>query len=162
MTPHALAQRLTGREIGREITLVEAAEAYAVGLVVVFGVSDDLLAFHGALDEEVSAWGGVEVLITRDGIWQEQSCPDKCRHYRQAKEAARKNGVIVRAIWGPGDGYSWKISTLLRGTATFEILDHGEPYCQGVVFSMAEVAAVAAERGAGAGDPGSSERRERA
>ena len=53
MTAKELAEMLTGREYGMEITRGEAQRAADAGLVVVYGYSDDNVEFAGAIDGEV-------------------------------------------------------------------------------------------------------------
>ena len=65
MTMETLAAILDGREIGSEITKAEADQAKAAGLVVVFGASDDLMEFRGAIYDEIGCYtdDGVVVMV---------------------------------------------------------------------------------------------------
>lgn len=56
MTAKELAEMLSGRKYGMEITSEEARAAKDAGLVVVYGYSDDNVEFRGAIDEEVGAY----------------------------------------------------------------------------------------------------------
>lgn len=138
MTKEELAAQLTGHEYRHESSKALEAEAKAVGLVVVFGASDDLLEMRGAWYGEYEAWGGTELLLTQDGVWNENVCSDKCIHFRSAYQEARKAGHILEVLWDE-EGYSWIYKTTIPH-ATFEILDEGEPYCCGIVFNVTDVA----------------------
>jgi hypothetical protein len=102
MTPLDAATLLNRREYGKEITHAESRMLRESGLVAVFGASDDLIEFRGAIDDELGAYGGASILLTADGILAE--CDDDCVHYRNARRAA----VPVKAIWDDGSGWAWK------------------------------------------------------
>lgn len=132
-----LAARLDGRDYGDEITIAEGKEAASQRLVVVFGTSDDLLEFRGAIDDELSAWEGVSVSIDRDGL-QQGECENKC----ECKICVRVRGMLkesastVRAIWSErSDGPAWTIECDFP-SYPFMIQEDGDPFCQGAVFSL--------------------------
>ena len=66
-THEILAEYLHGREYRSELTRGLAAAAKAAGLVVIYGASDDLLVFEGAIDDEVGACRGTTVYIIANG-----------------------------------------------------------------------------------------------
>ena len=68
MNTKAMALKLNGREIGREITREEATRAKENGLVVVYGYSDDTMELNGAISAEAGAFRGNTIYVTRDGI----------------------------------------------------------------------------------------------
>ena len=121
MTAEQFAARLTGRAYGNEITTADAAEAKRAGLVVVYGASDDLMEFEGAIYDEVGAWEGATVYVRRDGT-----------------VADEPPGACIDALWCAEPGYSWTYRTELSH-ATFEIVEDGEPYCRGIVFRMEDL-----------------------
>ncbi len=61
MTAKELAELLSGREVGNEITSAEAQRASDAGLVVAFGYSDDNVEFRGNIDDETGAYRGAVV-----------------------------------------------------------------------------------------------------
>ena len=78
LTPLEFAARLNGREYRSEITKDECAEAKSAGLVVVFGASDDLIEFGGALHGEGGCFdGGTFLLDWADfpAAWLEKALP---------------------------------------------------------------------------------------
>ena len=68
MNAKELAAKLNGREYLREITDEEAKQAKASGLVVVYGASDDLIEFRGAIHDEGDCYDGGEILFDSKGV----------------------------------------------------------------------------------------------
>lgn len=127
MTKEELAARLNGREYNSEITKEEEALAKAAGLVVLFGGSDDLAEFRGAIDDEAGCYDGDELCVVDGKLYQEPDCD--CRW----AEAARQNGPGPRAIRITAAYSPWTYKTATPH-ATFEIMEDGELYCRGIVF----------------------------
>lgn len=137
MTAKEFADLLSGRDYMNEITQGEEEQAKAAGLVVVFGYSDDNMEFHGAIDAEVGCYDGGTVYITRDGVLSDPDCDsDDCPYFA----AAKKSATSIEAVWHDnGPGPSWTYETDIPHE-TFEILDEGEPWCIGIVFSVEDLA----------------------
>lgn len=119
MTTKELADLLDGREYGNEITISEAKDAAEAGLVVVFGASDDLIEFRGAINDEGGCFDGGTVYFDRDGVAQE----------------GEEKEFSIEAIWCGQNDYSWSYEADFPHNS-FAILEDGEPYCRGVVFSL--------------------------
>lgn len=126
-----LAALLDGREYCGEITREEGLMAKAAGLVVVYGQSDDLVEFDGAIMDEFNACNGTTVLLTPKGVLE--PCEDDCPHYERAAACA----VELKAIWDR-DGYLWVFEAPFPHE-TFEIFDDGDKYCRGIVFALADI-----------------------
>jgi len=139
MTKETLAALLNGREYGSEITQEEAAAAKAAGLVVIFGYSDDNMEIRGAIFDELSCCDGMEFKLNRNGLAMEWvRWEDKCEGDARAYfEDERLPSVTICAIWG-SDGYSWTYDAKFPHS-TFDVMEDGEKYCRGIVFSLAEV-----------------------
>lgn len=142
MTTKEWAEKLNGREYGDEIDNVEAREAKADGVVIVFGASDDLMEFRGAIDDEIGACDGGTAFVSIDGLFGECACDEyerrKCKHLQAEKAKCRK----VEAVWEPKDDSgkifsSWEIRTDIPHE-TFDIMEEGELYCRGVVFYLGD------------------------
>lgn len=132
MTKEQLAEQLNGREIGDEITKEECAAAKAAGLVVIFGASDDLMEFRGAIyDEEYPGQSGM-VKLHRGGILESHDDCD-CKHCGYESKAAKCASVV--AEWCKEEGYSWTYQTVLPH-APFEIGEDGGKYCRGIVVEL--------------------------
>lgn len=144
MNKEDLAALINGREYRAEISKEEAKQAKDAGLVVVFGASDDLLEFRGAIYDEIGAYEGTRVAIGSAGIVRSF---DELREDGDATEkdfeayfkskASGTNDIV--AHWDR-DGFSWVIETKIPH-ATFSIMDGGDGYCRGIVFSLDELEA---------------------
>lgn len=143
-TKEALAALLDGREYRDEITDVEAAQAKAAGLVVVFGWSDDNMIFRGAIDSDVDAYDGTTARVTLLGVMPDWESVDKddeveAERYFEMKRAGFRQ---IKALWSVTPGYSWTFETDIPH-ATFEVVEGPDTYCRGIVFTLADLAAAA-------------------
>lgn len=134
MNKKELATLLDNREYLAEITQDEQVQALADGLVVVFGASDDLMEFRGAICEEIGCYYGGTAYLTSEGLLVNECNDDECPHFEKAKSKA----ATIDALWCQDLGYSWTFSTTIPHE-TFEITEDGEPYCRGIVFLLADV-----------------------
>lgn len=137
LAKESFAQHISGREYPFQLSDSELLQAKAAGLVVVYGASDDLMEFEGAINEELGEPDGKTVIITGDGLFDENACGDECKYFEMARERARKTGATIKAIWAKDD-ISWQYETDIPH-ATFEIMENGEMYCRGIVFALADV-----------------------
>jgi hypothetical protein len=134
MTKEQLAEKLNGREIDSEITAAEEAQAKAAGLVVIFGASDDLCEFRGAINDESGCYNGGVIEIHAAGILPDHECDcDYCAYESIAAKCA-----TIEAVWCETPDISWTYKTALPH-ATFEIMEDGEKYCRGIVISVADL-----------------------
>ena len=138
MNTKQLAAQLNGREYTAEITSDEAKQAKAAGLVVVFGASDDLMELRGAIYDEADCYDGGSILIDTKGVtpsWESASeSEESAKDYFERKAKAR----TIEALWAKEGGYSWTYKTDIPHE-TFEIVEDGEPYCRGIVFSLSDL-----------------------
>lgn len=136
MDAKELAAKLNGREYLHEITRGEAELAKASGLVVVYGASDDLIEFRGAIRDEGEAPG--DVLIDTKGVlpsWDSASeSEESAQEYFERKAKSR----TVEARFAEESNYTWIYKTDIPHE-TFEIVEDGEPYCRGIVFNIGEI-----------------------
>lgn len=143
MTKEQLAALLNGRQYRAEITREEEALAKAAGLLVIFGASDDLMEFRGAIHDELGAGDGTTARITPAGEVLGDWPGDDGIDEEGAEAYFRKKlggWVEVEAVWDPrGESLSWAMKTSMPH-APFLILEGGEGYCRGIVISMADVA----------------------
>ena len=138
MDAKELAAKLHGREYLHEITRGEAELAKASGLVVVYGASDDLIEFRGAIRDEGGAPG--DVLIDTKGVlpsWDSASESEESAQEYFEREAKSRT---VEARFAEESNYTWIYKTDIPHE-TFEIVEDGEPYCRGIVFALADLAA---------------------
>jgi hypothetical protein len=134
ITAEKLAKRLNGRGYMDEMSEEEEQEACDAGIVVVFGYSDDLMEFRGAIDDEIGCYDGGSVRLTSEGILRSE-CDEgeDCPYFKKLKLAS----IPLNAIWDK-DGYSWVYETDIPHSM-FDIMGDGEKYCRGIVFEMSKV-----------------------
>lgn len=146
MTKEQLAQSLNGRQYGNEITKEEKQSAKESGLVVVFGASDDLMEFEGAISEELGAYNGAEALIFKnvDKRWDVR-LDEELNEIRELMMDKRLpfnlTAYKVESKWCPDDFEgSWLMATTLPH-AMFDIMEDEQLYCRGVVIDLNELTA---------------------
>lgn len=139
MTKEELAAKLNGREYMGEIEEFEERAAKDAGLVVVFGASDDLIEFRGAINDEAGAGSEGIVFVDAKGLTPEFNdlCDDKDFRGLQDYFARLPGRREIATVWDT-DGWSWQYKTSIPH-ATFEIMEDGEKYCRGIVFSLADL-----------------------
>ena len=136
MTVKEWADKLTGREYRDEMTGREELEAKSDGVVIVFGASDDLIEFRGAIRDEDGAWEGTEVRITPDLTLFSDDSNRETANYNSDQIVKMP---IVKATWCPKElETSWLISSAIPHE-TFNIFEGGDLYCRGIVFSVDSV-----------------------
>lgn len=115
--------------------------AKANGLVIVYGASDDLMEFRGAIRDEVSVINGGTALVDAEGVLPENSddldTDEEIARYHYRKGLAKS----IEALWCDevnGGGFDWSYRTDIPH-ATFEVMDDDEPYCRGIVFALADL-----------------------
>lgn len=112
--------------------------AKEAGLIVAYGYSDDNVEFCGAIYEEIGAYGGTTVYLTPTGILQDPACSGAeyygCPYFTAARNAAK----TIKAVWHDESGPCWTFETDIPHE-TFTILEDGEPWCIGIVFSMEDL-----------------------
>ena len=125
---------LHGCQIGDEVSKEMGQIAKENNLVVVFGASDDLMEFRGAIDDELDAYEGTTAYIDRLGLIINKCDCDDCPYHATALVGAS----TVRALWCVTDEYSWTFETSITHFV-FDVMDGDEKYCRGIVFSLAYV-----------------------
>jgi hypothetical protein len=143
MTKEELAARLNGRQYQEEIREDEELIAKREGLLVIFGASDDLCELRGAINDEVSAWQGADIHISKGGqllATIEKDEAEVLKKYGVLKvvEDAQKAATKVTAQWCKTKDFSWTLETSAPH-ATFDIMEDEDGYCRGVVLDLKEL-----------------------
>jgi hypothetical protein len=135
MTKEMLAAQLNGREIGNETETADEMSAKDNNLVIVYGYSDDNIEFRGAIYDEIGSYGGGDFEFTKSGVFRDED----------DDEVLKKYGTIIlfnkiKAVWCPKDSQgnvyaSWAYETEIPH-ATFDIMEDGELFSRGIVFSL--------------------------
>lgn len=111
------------------------AQAKEAGLVAVFGYSDDNMEFIGAIQDEYGCYEGGTALVDKEGLLPDRDSlddDDELEEYFFRKRQAK----TIKAIWSPSKpDCSWIYKTSIPH-ATFEVMDEGDLYCVGIVFSI--------------------------
>jgi len=133
MNKEEFAALLNGREYTEEMTKQEEVLAKESGLFVVFGASDDLMEFRGAIYDELGAWEGTIAYLDKNGLLQNSCEDDRCPYFLKSQLTAK----TIKACFDK-DGYSWLYETEIPH-ATFEIMEGVDTYCRGLVISMSDL-----------------------
>lgn len=134
LTKEEAAAKLDGNEYGEEGSPDLWKAMKEAGLVAVFGASDDLMEFRGAIDDEIDAWEGTTAYLDRDGLLKNDCNDGDCPYFEKMQAKA----TTIKALWG-ADGFSWRYQTAIPH-AKFVIKEDGENYSEGIVFALADVA----------------------
>lgn len=138
------ANRISGKEAGSILNKKENELATENNLVAIFGDSDDLISFGGAIDDEYGAYEGGEVKIDRKGIItrpkQDDHSPEEFDNLMDDYLKRKKNSVTIRAEWEPKSipGCSWLIHAPIP-YAPFRIMKEGELFGIGMVIDLKEL-----------------------
>jgi len=151
LTAEAFAKMIDGCSYGKELTKEQRQLAKENGLVVVYGASDDLMEFDGAIYDEMDCYGGCTAFLHREGFLKSPDCDcEECEYF---KNYVRQNYRSITSFWCREDGYAWTYETEIPH-ATFEIWDEGERFTRFREQLVGEVLAqpfnrIAALKGAG-------------
>jgi hypothetical protein len=146
MTVKEWAEKISGFEYPADELDNLNKEMAADGIIIAYGVSDDLLAFRGVIYDEVGAYEGVGVRIASRGkgtafIFDDEENKDTKEFNRKEIAAMQK----IKAIWAPRNDdeevfASWLIETEIPHE-TFDIMEAGELFCRGIVFHVDNIKA---------------------
>lgn len=134
-----LAAQLNGIEYPVRLSVNLQAEANAAGLVIVYGASDDLMEFRGAICDELGAYDGTTAYVDTEGLLPDR---EQIEEDDELKDffARQPQAVAIHQLWCKEGDYSWTYETAIPHE-TFEIVEDGEPYCRGIVFALADAKA---------------------
>lgn len=104
-------------------------------LVAVFGASDDLIEFRGAIEDEAGVYDGGTVHLTKDGILV-NDCEEDCPYFKNYLENIKP--AVIEAMWCQDEESSWKYDSVLY-SEEFTVYDDGEVYCVGIVFDYLDL-----------------------
>jgi hypothetical protein len=142
MTKEEAAQVLNGSEYGEEGSKALFTQMRDAGLVAVFGASDDLMEFRGAIYDEVGAWDGATVHVDTKGLVPTFDDVNDTGDEAQIAAYFRRKPAMkpIEAVWSPDEiDASWLIKTAIPH-ATFDVMEDGDLYCRGIVFALADAA----------------------
>lgn len=140
LTIQEVAKRMDGREYREEMLKGEPWDFRKAGIVVVYGASDDLCEFDGAITDEAGCYDGGTIHLSRAGLPDEDEITEEfgTRGWQRYQAAAAK----IEAEWcKTAGGPSWTYSTAIPHK-TFRIMEDGEVYCVGIVFLLSDLPVV--------------------
>lgn len=112
-----VSEYFDGREYGEECSKEEERYLKETGLVLVFGASDDLCEFRGAISDEAGCYDGGEVYLESTGIVR--NCPNR-----------KPYGTRLSITWNDG---IWRYEINVPH-AEFNVLEDENLYGKGIVF----------------------------
>ncbi len=125
------AKSIGGKEYGYpQFAKEEIETAKENGFVIVYGASDDLMEFEGAIQDEGGCFDGGKVYFNKSEVCQDS---EEEKNYQN----------WINAVWDRdedenGNMITWTYETEIPHE-TFMIYEGGEPYCKGIVFSIDDV-----------------------
>ncbi len=142
-----IANQINGSEYPFEPSEGIQSLAKENNIVIVFGSSDDLMELRGVIYDVESCYdGGTFVLdrqgfvpITPDGEFKESCHPLTVDGAKQLIKRFERS-VYIKAIWCSKDVNASWVYELDGHTQfeheTFDVMEDGALYCQGVVFQL--------------------------
>lgn len=121
------AKMIDGRQYSfPQFTKEELQIAKDNGIVIVYGASDDLIEFEGAIYDEAGCFNGGEVYICETGCVEYGNADTKCIEAVWCnKDETDENGNVI----------TWTYKTDIPHEK-FMIYEDDEPYCRGFVFKV--------------------------
>ncbi len=145
ITKEQLAASLDGCQYRQELNAEWSKIAKQAGLIVIYGASDDLMEFGGAVYDELGAPCEALLYKHNSGVNVVDNDSDIIRQIEddfllyQALGAMMDRHNLVAAKWCPvGFAGEWLITTELPHAA-FDVMNEDELYCRGVVISIADL-----------------------
>ena len=129
-----VAVKLNGvqyREEGKILTLDYCAVLRSWGIVVVYGSSDDLVEFDGAISNE---FGADMIYLDSRGVIENECEDDRCPYYERLLD----NAHAIEPLWCEDPDYSWTYKTSIPHV-TFDVMEDDEKYCRGIVFKLSNL-----------------------
>lgn len=154
MTKEELASKLNGMEYRTDIPKELIDQAKENGLVIVYGYSDDLMEFEGALELEGDCYKGQKFLIALAGQSVRKFDEDYNKFIKfdvdedelveiSYDEKTTKN--VIEAVWCSKDNdpvIAWTYKTEIPHD-TFEVMEtddeESEVQCIGIVFNISDL-----------------------
>tara|TARA_B100000700_G_scaffold71271_1_gene79235 strand:- start:3790 stop:4215 length:426 start_codon:yes stop_codon:yes gene_type:complete len=138
MNIESVAKELNNTEYPLRISKEKREELKAAGIVIIFGSSDDLVSFVGAIYDEVDAYNGTDILLGKNGIvFDRESLEIDTDEELEEWLNNKKSAKLIKAIWNNGE-YSWILETEIPHE-TFDILENvktGEKNCKALVINL--------------------------
>jgi hypothetical protein len=132
MNNQEIAEKLNNVEYGKEDCAINSLIGNK-NTVVVYPYSDDGIEFLGAIRDELSAYDGTTVFLNANGIIKKSCDSEDCPHEKHIFDNAP---FFIKQLWCKREGYSWTYETNIPNAAKFVIVEDGEIFGEGLVFSL--------------------------
>lgn len=131
-----LQKMLDGREYLSETTKEIEKFAKDNNLVIVFGCSDDLVEFRGAIYDESGASDGRVIYFDKKELFY-NACDENCPYFEQLVDLRlnKIKDLYQLTVHQPKDERFWSYSTDLAHLE-FSIMEDDEPYCTGIIIDL--------------------------
>ena len=143
ITASEIAGRLNGSEYPCRFSQELKQLAKDSGFVIVYGASDDLMEFDGAIYDEFGCYEGDTALVDAKGLLRDWDSVKDDGDQAEIGEwlERKKTAKTIEALWCQEEpaGASWAYKTDIQH-ATFDVMEDGEIYCRGIVFSISDLA----------------------
>ena len=134
MNRDKIAEALNGEQYPLRISDDIKVALDHTDIVVVYGASDDLMEFEGAIRDEVDCYDGGTAYLHKSGLLQNECDDSECPYFKLLMDDAPK----IEALWCKEDGFSWTYKTDIPHS-TFIVLEDDGKYCRGIVFNLSDV-----------------------
>lgn len=122
VTAEEVAAQLNESEYPVRVPVSLSRLAKAAGIVIVFGASDDLMEFEGAIYDEFGCNDGGTAMVSENGLMPDFDSIDKDdKDALRSYFASEGKGKAIEAVWAEGE-YSWTYKTDIPH-ATFEVVE---------------------------------------
>lgn len=133
LTVQNVVDKLNKTEYPLRIDPEFAKELKEAGLVVVYGHSDDLIEFEGAIYDELGAGDGTQFLISPDGVLCDRDQLDTDEELEKWLNN-KKIAKTITSFWYKDD-ISWQYETDLVHQV-FEVVEYDDIFCKALVFDL--------------------------
>lgn len=148
MNTKELAEKLNGIEYPPRLSREFVSEMRKAELFIVYGSSDDLIEFEGAINDEIGCYEGAKILVDRQGTlpvtrWYLSDIIDKNDDDEDFEKHIREHigrldhAKIVQPMWCDGE-IPWTYKTEIPHE-TFDVMEDGKVFCRGMVIALADL-----------------------
>ena len=133
MNKEKLAKLITGSNYPFRLNKKLKELISNTNLIIVYGLSDDLMEFEGAIRGEINCFGGGTAYFHKYNLIKNECEDSDCCYFRKIVE----NKPKIKAIWNR-DNILWTYKTDICHS-TFDIIKDNEIYCRGLVFNQNDI-----------------------
>ena len=130
-----VADKLNGIQYASENTILTrefCKELKREGIVVVYGYSDDLVEFAGAIDDE---FGTYDHYLNSKGLVKNDCDDEHCPYF---EKILKETKYYLKPEWCKTPEYAWTYDTNIPHV-TFDIMEDEDKYCKGIVFKLSDM-----------------------